>query len=331
MLRAGVAMTVLVAALATLVTSADAQPAHLGGVAIDAAATTLYVGAGDQLKVYDLADPSQPVLLAQTGSLGAAVRDVTASQAVVAVLLDGGGIVLLDVSDRQQPTPVGNAQTAQHTREVVALDRLLLVPDGSVLRILDISTPESPADLAAYDPPGDVLGVAAAGGMAYVVTSENALRTLDVSDPAHPGELGATRVLEPGYLLAPAILDHYAFTALIFGRYTASLGFDVADPAHPTRSSAPVSLYGAASLSANDLVLIAADGTPSGPNAGGSIGVIVLDATGDAFRVGSLQTDWTPVSLAAGPAHAYVLGTDGIVRVVDVSDPTQPVVVGTAT
>jgi hypothetical protein len=304
-----------------------AQPGELatGGVAI--AGSMLFVGADDRLKVFDVADPARPVLMGESASLGADVRAMSASGTVVGVVLVGGGLRLVDAADPKQPIVVASAPAADSTRGVAMFGSFVLLPDASVVRILAAATPASPRQVAVYDPPGEVLGVSVAERIAYVVTSENALRTLDLADPSRPVELGAAYMRGAGYLLDPAIVDGFAFTTLVFGRYTAAVAFDVSDPARVVlRSSIPASLYGAASFATDRGLLVAANRSASN---GGSIAIVAPDNAGGASATGSLRTRWAPVEVAAQAGFAYVLGADRYLRALDISDPSRPRMVST--
>jgi hypothetical protein len=58
------------------------------------------------------------------------------------------------------------------------------------LRVIDVSSPGSPTEVAAYDTPGYAYDVHIEGHLAYVADGEAGLRIIDVSNPSVGGEIG---------------------------------------------------------------------------------------------------------------------------------------------
>jgi hypothetical protein len=282
----------------------------------------LLVGAGERLSSIDLADAGHPVVLGQSPSLGAAIRSLSVTGNTVAVVLSGGGLRLLDVADPRQLVVVGRYDTPNTTAGAAAMGQRLLVPVGEVLTILDILTPGQPRVLANYDPPGQVRSVTAAGGYAYVVTSDSSLRVVDLTDPTRPIDVGGTRVDGAGYLDGVAVARGNAFGTFNFGHYTASIVIDVSDPSHPVRRpDVSSSLYTTSdAFAVQGDVLFAAN---RGLIGYGSVGAVSMTRPESPTLVGSLEAQWNPLAIAVRGPKAYVLGSDNLLHVLDVANPTD--------
>jgi len=99
------------------------------------------------LLFYDVADPFDPVLLADFATYGTAT-DIALDEANnLAYLADGG---------------------AGH------------------LRVIDYTDPAAPFEVAVFETPGDCLGVAVEGGLAVVADGHAGVHLVDVSDPVNP-------------------------------------------------------------------------------------------------------------------------------------------------
>lgn len=182
---------------------------HLGGetraIAVaDAAGTYAYIGEGPRLTIVDVSDPTHPTAVGKSAPFPNIVLDVAVSGDAACVV-----------------TGRGSYEGGQW------------VFTGSV-RVLDVSTPTNPVQVAVYDPPAPPLSVAMSGTVAYVAAGEAGLLVLDLSDPAHPVEIAA----HPGYAAEAVVERNYAYV-------TPSLKIlDVSDPAHPVEIGALPDLAG---------------------------------------------------------------------------------------
>jgi len=87
---------------------------------------------------------------------------------------------------------VGAMEFPGIARDVEIADQFAYVAAQSAgLRIIDISNPSAPLEVAIVDTPGTAVGVEVVGGFAYVADgSAGGLRVIDVSDPSSPKEMG---------------------------------------------------------------------------------------------------------------------------------------------
>lgn len=242
------------AGLATPGQRADAQLlATLPGPAVDVEVdgTRLYVAAPSapawEIRLYDLADPAQPVLLstyATTGNplsldaVGGILYVADGAQDPLSAL--GNGLRILDVSDPAAPREVGSHPTPGSANTVVVQDLLAYVADdarppvvSAGLRIVDVANPTAPFEVGALLGfgtvlSGDVEGTLVVGG------AGGAIGLADVSTPSSPVLLALIPV--PGRAFQIEGTRMYVASGLSGAVPDPPLRiFDVSNPAAPSQ------------------------------------------------------------------------------------------------
>lgn len=82
---------------------------------------------------------------------------------------------------------------------------------GTVLQVVDVSSPAAPQAVGEVVLPGVVQSVAVSEGYAYVADEYASLRVIDVSTPSSPVEVGFYDT--PGYAYGVAVSGGYAYVA----------------------------------------------------------------------------------------------------------------------
>ncbi len=211
------------------------------------------------------------------------------------------------------PQFVGSENTSYYALDVVVSDGYAYVADGSWgLRVIDISSPESPSLVATYDT-DYARGVKVKGNYAYVAEGYVGLRIIDVSAPASPS-LVAT--YGTGDARGVYVAGNYAYVA----DYDGLRIIDVTDPATPSLvgayesySASSVHVMGEYAYLAKDFGLqVIGVSNPAGPS-----------------LVGSYNTPlFSPKGIYASGNYAYlVCGSKGL-QIFDVSNPAAPTLVG---
>lgn len=139
-----------------------------------------------------LSDALGPESMALVGQVGGVSRAVAVA-GDIAYLGVGPRLVALDVSNPAAPTPIGqSAMLPGVVNAVVVTQTIAYVAAGQGgLRVLDLSEPARPIEIAAVDTPGSAYGLSVAGRRVYVADGTGGLRIIDVVDPDRPRELGA--------------------------------------------------------------------------------------------------------------------------------------------
>ena len=178
-----------------------------------AGATPPYATSDAFLKVYDLADPRNPV---EIGSFEPApdFRQIAVLDDIAVGLSLETRISVMDVSDPTAPVaiahlflfngpPTSVTISGQHAYLTASAKHDWWPTDDLGLIIIDISDPFHPVDAATVDTPGDARDVTVSGNLAYVSDGDNGVLVFDITDPTNPVEV--RRIVTPGSARAVAV------------------------------------------------------------------------------------------------------------------------------
>jgi hypothetical protein len=304
-----------------------------GAIEVRVVDTSLYVGGTDFFQVYDVSDPTDPrpqgrsVIGGYYGN-GYAVGAVHVEGGVAHLAAQNQGLYLADVSNDENPV-IFSGIRARYTMGVDRMGHWIVLSHfwGGVgsIQIVDARGRPSPAPVGFADHGGSyhgqqVMDVAVSEGYAYTVGPT--LRVHDVTDATQPEILGELAIPYGGWEVAPAAFPYVVYVETTAGRLSVA---DVSDPTSPQLlgSIEPYEVYDLYGLDVvGRYAYVGARLRPS-PVAG----LVVMDLLDPA-----IPTVVTALPLMDGHAHhvevsgniAYVV-TSGHLALVDVSTPTQPV------
>jgi hypothetical protein len=234
----------------------------------------------------------------------------------------GTRLWMFDISNPETILPLAQTPPLPGIVEDIVIQNNVAVVAAGVggVHLIDVSDPFSPHQIGFFDTEGRSMGVDVVGDLIYVADSYSGLRILDATNPAGLVEIGFNDDL--GNAWDVAVGESIAF--IVDKTYYAGALFsvDVSDPTNPTKIGSiieilptEVELIGhiAFLLSTYDYGVITA--------------IDVSDPTSPS------RLDWmNVVGYAAGATisgnYAYLGVDDYGLRVVDVSDPTELVEVG---
>jgi hypothetical protein len=246
----------------------------------------------------------------------------------IAYLTVGPRVVALDVSQPEEPRFLGQSPVLTHEVWNIDLEGDYVYAVGYDLHIIDVS---DPADLrlirtCTSEATGYLLDVAVRGNYVYVLGISSGLHVFDVSDPSAP------------LLIGHCPTTYYGTALALAGNYVYALGWyhlDVIDVSNP---EAPIIVHTSWQGYLEDLAVADEhlfitlwwyeDSEPV-------CGLRILDIANphEPEMVGFLPTRFGPHSVTVSGSYAYVTidtaGVDSGLCVVDVSDPSSPVAVGT--
>jgi hypothetical protein len=284
-----------------------------------------YGGAG--LDVVNISSATAPVKVGAFDSPGSATNVALAG--TTAFVADGsGGLQLLDVAPAT-PVPVGAYRNSNVTSAASSLiqGNRLYVADPQGLLIYDITDPASPHELGKSFTFGTALDVAVSGSLAYVATYFG-LEIVDVSNAAAPVRL--SRIGFGANNRGIAISGNYAYLA-----GSSLVSVDVHVPTAPTVTAEfELGPWAAWDVDAVGSIAYAVDGVfvrivdfsdPANPVLRASLNTGTASATRGIDVAGGLAyvTAMRDVALPEG-------GFSGGLLIVDVSNPSSPVVIGRA-
>jgi len=223
--------------------------------------------------------------------------------------------VILDISDPTHPTEAGAFPCPGNGRWVATVDGNYLYQAGSypLLAIYDLSAPRSPVLVRTLDS-GDFAfhALAVRDTVAFIGAGGVNFRTLSIADPANPRYLGSCEI--GGTAVDIALWGTLAFAA---AREDGLCVVDVSDPATPILRS-KLSLPGSAwSVRVEDTLVFV--------NAYSKLLCFNASNPDSLIQIGEYSTS-LPVTIAHMEDDLFYLLSFGNLEVVDVSDPTAPVV-----
>jgi len=325
--------------------------------------TTAFVAGDDAgFLVIDLSDSSHPELIGAYANLDR-VADLVLVGQMAYVANQGSGLLILDISEPTDPTEIATLDFDDSVTDVaVHGDVAYLANDDDGLRVVDVSDPTAPFVVSTF---GDIgraqrLAVSADGGLVAITDRyEGVFRLFDVTDPASPEQVAFVDNYD--YALDIALDGHFAYLA---NRTNGLRIYDISDASSPTEvrsvngdgQTEGVSVHEGIAYLANhyaglSLVDIA---VPAEAHELGSIeafselrradmdGGLAMAAAGGQLITFDVSDPTAPTAFGAfhpyGYANsvlidgdlAYVASDYGGLHVIDVSDPSEPVVVGTA-
>jgi hypothetical protein len=314
------------------------------------------------IHIIDMSDPLHPSLVAafDTGSCGAIA--ISGNRVVVA---KSPGFHFWNVANPAQPVFEGGYSFETYFRNIACCRTLLCIGDGEqynpALRIVDIANPSTPTEVGSCGVKGFFDRMAIRDTYGYVAGGCRALRVLDLTDPAHLVEIGQSQAGCGSSDVA--VRGNQAYLA---AGSMGLLAYDIQDPAHPESLATlsgnidyiqrvvMVGDYGYVLDGGHGLLTFAVDaqGVPvyvdtthgsTGCFAAAN-GYLYLGANRSFWiysladpaapqRIGSCELPFLNlgvgvVDIAILDDYAYIAYAYGGLRIVDVSNPSQPTEVG---
>jgi hypothetical protein len=272
-----------------------------------------YVAAVDSVHIVDVSMPATPT---QVGAVYTGVATSVFLSGTVLYVADGSaGLIALDVSDRTAPVILDTYATPGNAYDVVVWGNYAYVADGTGgVLVVNVTDPSSLSLGGSYAASGDVRSVDVGGNFA-VYTNGAGVGVLDISDPTAP-------VLD-GTIAIAAVngIDLYGEFAYAVGGTGLHI-LDLFDHAYPAVLGTPSVPNASRAVVDGDIVYVVDD----------TRALLAYDITdpSSASLLGSTLLESNNVNRAGLDIRgdlAYVASES--LYVVDISDPTAPVVIGT--
>jgi hypothetical protein len=300
----------------------------------------LSLGAPARPAVFERAHGFTPPFSAEAASAGTVIFDPvselggwSSGESVVegnyAYLGIGQELAILDISNPAQPTRVGYITIPY----IYALDNIeksgsyVFASTSHKLFVINVEDVSHPTLAGSYTIPetDEAFNLALSGDYAFL-GCWNSLRMIDISVPENP-RLAVTYENFIGFFDV-AVVDHYAYLALdAQGNGDSGLAIlDVTNPKSPTLVSSPTLQFPAHRLSISGNYAYVLEGYP-----GGVLHIFDISDPHQPVQTGYYDNpgeEYT-YSLAIKNQIAYLLSEDAGVLIIDISDPTLPVLIGT--
>jgi len=279
------------------------------------------------LRIIDVSDPTRPREVGQYAPAGKKAYAVVAGNNYAYVAVSGSNsnaLHVLNISNPASPQfvrEITNVPDIEGDGGTVVGNRLYLVHGRNGVSIWDISQPDNPQRLGAFDTPGIARSVAVSGNYAFVTdgrwtdpgAEKGYLRIVDVSNPANPQIVASVDVGDdnPWSLLALDSINNRLFVGL-FDR-SQTVIYNISNPTNPVEIWRGEGLFGSADFSNKRMVTSPADGV-----------FIVWDISGATpNRLGQHGISLYPVISALKDNYLITNDRNGLV-VFNVANPSQP-------
>lgn len=208
--------------------------------------------------------------------------------------------------------------TTVHVQGTVAY-----IASGPTLQFFDIGDPTAPTLVGSFTFSQNIYGVRVSRSIAYVAIDFGGLGILDVSNPAAATLLASLEV--GGQALSVGITGS---TAVVANRLSGLEVIDVTDPRMPVSRGAYYTEGYAMEVDTAGAFAYVVDRP-------GGLSIIDLSKTGEPIAESVVSTtDWPAAVAVSSDASdapsariAALLGTDSLLEIVDVSDPSAPVAI----
>ncbi len=153
---------------------------------------TAYVGTDQQLKIFDITDPTEPVELVSFGERGSKCISLYGSLAYISYVgdaadhIDIAGFQIVDISDPSAPVVLSTTETYPDRLGVSArIGNHLLISHADGLRVYDVSDSAAPLFIDQFPAIGSFFDIEIDGIHAYL-SGGHEVRVIDISNPTAP-------------------------------------------------------------------------------------------------------------------------------------------------
>ncbi len=294
-----------------------------------------------QLRVFDITDPTNPTEIGLYESPGNVDNLSVINNTIIisegnyftSNSKEGSGLRIIDITDPVSPEPIGFYELPGKSKYVAVRNKyaFVLTRFGGI-SVVDIQDISAPTQIGYYNSPGEPLDISLQGNLAYLADA-NALRIIDISDVTNPVELGSYASDE--YLLKVDVQWNFAFV-LSYGK--GMCVFDISNPSDINKVGfLDLSWLNLASILVEDNYAYIGGETTDHWGGAGYIEIIDIAEPSNPRKVGEYwggglgwQGVYLPADLELDGKYLYVANKTYL-DILDVSDPTTPVIVSSAT
>ncbi|MCD6360087.1 MAG: hypothetical protein J7M38_04420, partial [Armatimonadetes bacterium] len=296
---------------------------QIGGsiTAISGQKTRIYLGSS-RLFILDASNPAQPTILGRTDLLPCPIAAIVVREDYAYVADGWRGLHIFDVSDPKHPVEVGACSTEWEAWDIALTGHYACIADGWSLRIIDVTNPTHPTEVGTWDSGSDYITVVAAeGNYVYLPGSGGRLHIIDISNPAQPTEV-ASWSSPSGILGLVAVKGNYAYVEC-----DGLVVLDISDPAQPTE----VGSWREADHCVAEKIIVEGSYVYL---AAGSDGLCIFDVSDPTHPLKIGACGVPAYDLTVLGSHAYVSASryessiGRVIHIVSVSNPAQPIKIG---
>ncbi|RDE11255.1 MAG: hypothetical protein C4K49_12005 [Candidatus Thorarchaeota archaeon] len=273
--------------------------------------------AGSTLRVVNLTDPTNPVLL-PNGATGGGRVSVSGNYAYCAS--GTAGLRIVNITDPSKPALVSTVPYVDSGFQSVCVsgDYAYVAEDFDV-RVVNVTDPVHPAIISSVQTDGDHRAIAAFGLYVMVAGDAREVEVMDVSNPHNPRPVEAYSLIDRIWDMQ--IDGHYAYLATWWKKLVV---IDISNPL----GIAPVESWGDGD---SDAVCVSGGYAYVVDNVSGIVNIIAISDPTTPTSVGLYVTPSMVVwDVFVSGSYAYVANANRMI-IVDVTDPESPEYAGNVT
>lgn len=278
--------------------------------------TLTYYGVGNKIKIADYSNPASPVELS-TVTLNSTIDEIVKSGNYLYAVA-GNFLYIILAQNPTAPSIVGSLEFQYSVRSLATRQNYAYLAGGDGgLRIVDISSPNNPVEVASVDTIGYTQGITISGNYVYAATGSN-LDIFDVTNPSSPSWLSSFPV------------DDWTQNVTVSGSYAYisdySYGLFVVDVSNPSSPSEVG--YASTGFRTTKVVL---DGDYAYVANGDSMRVLNVNNPANPVMVSAVPMNDRAVNISVGVGHVFVADRNYGLHCVNISNPANPSIVSEAT
>lgn len=279
-----------------------------------------YVAAGRRgMHIYDVSIPSEPRLLSEYQPVGGgSVRSVEVQDGFAYLACDEQALEIVEVQDPGRPEFVSEFAYRGAVRSLALSGSTLCLCVGELgVELVDVSDPHHPR-LLSTDSVGywGASRAAFSGDVLLIADSHYGMRMLDVSDPLQPALFS---MVDPGFVGDVQAVGSRAYVVAS----DRLVVYDIQNPSEPVEIGVNELHRGVDRVCIRDGLGYLVGGAGDGMRI---VNIADLKSSSLISTLGGSGNLWRPSAVVASEGMAFVAWTAGV-RVVDVSEPKEPVVI----
>jgi len=305
------------------------------------------------LVIVNISNPSSPSTIATLDTAGTAGDITLSSDGTKAYIADGtNGLVIVDISTPSSPSTLATLNTAGVAQDITLSSdgsKAYIADSSNGLVIVDISTPSSPSTIATLDTVGTAgdITLSSDGTKAFIADGSNGLVIVDISNPSTPAILGTfTTASTRGVTISSDGTKAYiADTGLKVINLKNTIGqIDITSSGDSAISSFTLSGSGSEyfEIDSSGAIYIAKDGLDYETTTSYSLSTYATNAQGSSVGVSvtvnivniieelsRYSAGTTNIAISSDGAKAFVTSIGNGFKVLDISNPSFPSLIGT--
>jgi hypothetical protein len=178
---------------------------------IDVKGTYAYIAESNDLKIYNIAIPSNPTLIGQK-SLPSSAKDVKVVGNLAYVADEYAGLRIIDISNPSNPVEIGFFDSPGRSFDVEIRDSIAYLADHTGgFFCINISDPSNPTTISNYSAGDAVIDIDLKDTLAYYTDGYAGIKVLNATDPYNLQLVGSLYI--PYWCLGIKVSGDYAYVA----------------------------------------------------------------------------------------------------------------------